>query len=66
MNKKSYMSTLAGPPIDTYTKKLLPIASAVPKGTLWDGTCYHDAWCGIYNGRRCNCDPDVVVVRLDL
>ena len=64
MNEKSYMSTLAGPPIDNYTKKLLPIVSAVPQGTLWDVTCYHDNWCGIYSGRRCNCDPDVVVVPL--
>jgi hypothetical protein len=19
----------------------------------------HDTWCGIYQGKRCNCDPDV-------
>ena len=49
-----------------YMKKVLPIAYAFPPGTLWDITCYHDDWCGIYNGRRCNCDPDLVVVRLDL
>ena len=66
MNKKSYMSTLGGPPDDDYMKKLLPIGLALPQGTLWDATCYHYNWCGIYDGRRCNCDPDVVVVPLDL
>jgi len=20
---------------------------------------YHDTWCGIYQGQRCNCDPDI-------
>jgi hypothetical protein len=20
---------------------------------------YHDTWCSIYKGKRCNCDPDV-------
>ncbi len=20
---------------------------------------YHDDWCGIYQGRRCDCDPDI-------
>jgi hypothetical protein len=19
----------------------------------------HDAWCGLYRGQRCNCDPDI-------
>ena len=22
---------------------------------------YHDDWCGINRGRRCNCDPDIRV-----
>jgi hypothetical protein len=21
----------------------------------------HDAWCGIYKGKRCNCDPDITI-----
>ena len=20
---------------------------------------YHDDWCGIFQGQRCNCDPDI-------
>ena len=64
MSKKSYMSAPHGLSIDDYMKEWLPIVSAVPQGTLWDATCYHHDWCGIYDGRRCNCDPDVVVVPL--
>ena len=66
MTKKSYMSAPDGLPIHDYLKKLLPIGLALPQGTLWDATCYHHNWCGIYDGRLCNCDPDVVVVPLDL
>jgi len=22
---------------------------------------YHDAWCGIYRGKRCNCDPEIEI-----
>lgn len=47
-----------------YMKKVLPIASAFPQGTDLYATCYHEDWCGIYDGRPCNCDPDVVVVPL--
>jgi len=21
----------------------------------------HDAWCGIFAGKRCNCDPDIIL-----
>ncbi len=49
-----------------YMKKILPIVSSFPQGTLFGTTCYHDDWCGIYDRRRRNCDPDLVVVRLDL
>jgi hypothetical protein len=24
----------------------------------------HDDWCGIYEGKRCNCDPDIKVTTL--
>ncbi len=65
MNKKPilWVTDTAG---GNYMKKLLPIGLALPRGTLWDATCYHDNWCGIYDGRHCDCDPDIVIVPLDL
>ena len=66
MNKKSFMNAPDSLSIDNYLKKLLPIGLAFPPGTCFDATCYHDNWCGIYDGRHCNCDPDVVIVLLDL
>ena len=65
MNKKPILwitDTQGG----NYMKKVLPIVSAFPEGTDLDVTFCHDNSCGIHNGRRCNCDPDVVVVPLDL
>jgi uncharacterized protein YjbI with pentapeptide repeats len=29
-----------------------------------DMAVYHDDWCGIYQGKRCNCDPDIKVTTL--
>ena len=65
MNKKPilWVTDTAG---GNYMEKLLPIGLALPRGTLWDVTCHHDDWCGIHDGRRCNCDPEVVIVPLDL
>ena len=28
-------------------------------GGLHQITVYHDDWCGIYQDKRCNCDPDI-------
>lgn len=47
-----------------YKKVLSQVESAFQQSSLVQMTYYHDDWCGIYDGRPCNCDPDVVVVPL--
>ena len=26
---------------------------------------YHDEWCGIHLGQRCNCNPDITIIQRD-
>jgi hypothetical protein len=49
------------PRAHTYMKKLLRLYAEgkLPTRDLWLLDIYHDDWCGIYRGRRCNCDPDI-------
>ena len=35
----------------------------VAEGSYNDIEFLHDHWCGIYRGKECNCDPDVVLHR---
>jgi hypothetical protein len=38
-------------------------AGTVPSaGGVHEISVYHDAWCGIYRGVRCNCDPIIEVL----
>ena len=30
-------------------------------GTVISVHVYHDDWCGIFSGERCNCDPSIMV-----
>jgi len=49
-------------PLPNYVRKLAYLCriGAIPRGTEWHLIdIYHDAWCGIYQGKRCNCDPDI-------
>ena len=66
MTKKSYMSTLNRLPIDNYLKKQLAICytHGLPQGVHTYWRFAHDDWCGFFDGRRCDCDPDVVIVPL--
>jgi hypothetical protein len=34
-------------------------AHRLPPGTFNAVGVYHDPWCGVHKGGRCNCDPDV-------
>jgi hypothetical protein len=44
-----------------YYKKLMALVAQaeVARGRLSDVDIYHDAWCHIYRGGYCNCDPEV-------
>ena len=49
-------------PPPNYLRALLKIAPVLPAG-LVTVEVLHDAWCARYRGRRCNCDPELVVHR---
>jgi len=49
-------------PDHNYRRKLryLMRVGALPHAIgLHHITVYHDAWCGIYQRKRCNCSPDI-------
>ena len=51
-----------GKTIPQYVRKLLYLQriGALPREMgLHLVTVYHDDWCGIYQGKPCNCDPDI-------
>jgi hypothetical protein len=43
-----------------YVRKLLYLRrlGLIPNG-VHIGDIYHDDWCGIWDGKRCNCNPDI-------
>jgi hypothetical protein len=50
-----------------YVAKLLRLQASggVPLAPgVHDMAIYHDAWCGIYRGKRCNCDPEIKITTL--
>jgi hypothetical protein len=50
------------PKTHNYLKKLLRLQAqgGLPVGVgLHQLDIYHDDWCHIYKGKRCNCDPDL-------
>lgn len=52
-------------PDHNYLRKLryLMRVGALPSDVgMHQLTVYHDDWCGIYQGKRCHCDP---IIRLD-
>ena len=32
---------------------------AIERGAMQNVDILHDTWCGVYAGKRCNCDPDI-------
>lgn len=47
-----------------YKRKLryLMAVGALPQDVgVHQITIFHDSWCGIYRGTRCNCDPDITL-----
>jgi hypothetical protein len=47
---------------DNFLRKLayLRRVGALPNGVAAVDVA-HDSWCGIFEGQRCNCDPDITV-----
>ena len=48
-------------PGGNYVPKFSAIAAMLPAGGLYYLMTSHDDWCGLFRGRACNCDPDIVV-----
>ena len=50
---------------DNYLKKLARVLRSVrlPQGTVTQVWIYHDEWCAVLRGSRCNCDPILKVCR---
>jgi hypothetical protein len=44
---------------ESYVRHLLRVALDAPleRGRVHHDVFLHDAWCGIYRGRDCNCQP---------
>jgi hypothetical protein len=45
-----------------YVKKLRSLVriGALPHDVGYHQvSVYHDDWCGVFQGQRCNCDPDI-------
>jgi len=49
-----------------YVKRLLELTAAgkVPRvpGIVAEARVYHDSWCGIFQGKSCNCNPEISIV----
>jgi len=46
-----------------YLPKILKLQAAgkMPPGVLSHAVILHDQWCAIYQGRSCDCNPDVSI-----
>ena len=44
--------------------KRLEAEGKTPQSGLYYTDIRHDDWCGIFRGRRCNCDPDIGFVKV--
>lgn len=50
--------------LGNYAAKFLDMVAAgqLPLGTeLTQVDIFHDPWCGVYGGKKCNCDPNIEV-----
>ncbi len=48
-------------PGGNYRAEVIRQGLKLPPGRLYHTNIYHDDWCGIWSGRKCNCDPDIVM-----
>lgn len=53
MDLKEYLDS-------NYLRALRAQTEKLKKGAAYDVFVFHDEWCGIYRGVRCNCDVKVV------
>ena len=44
-----------------YFDLVMAAAAKAKPGVVTHIHVYHDAWCGVYNGRPCNCNPELHV-----
>ena len=45
---------------DSYVRHLPEVGPKIPwKPGVTHMVVFHDVWCGIYDGKVCNCDPHV-------
>jgi hypothetical protein len=51
------------PMTHNYMKKLVELykQGKLPTRGVSDIYFFHDDWCGIYRGRRCNCEPNIEI-----
>ena len=52
---------VGGAPGGNYRAEMIRQGLKLPPGRLHHTDIYHDDWCGIWSGRKCNCDSDIVV-----
>jgi hypothetical protein len=63
MNRKERRAAMKQGHTDFYedhVRKLPQVQPGTPleKGKVYHLVYHHDAWCGIYDGLGCDCDPD--------
>jgi hypothetical protein len=58
------MSDTQVPNYITKLRKLLA-DPVLPKDGLFLTDIFHDDWCEIHSGGTCNCDPEIVIHRID-
>lgn len=60
MEVKDGVLTLGDAPGDNYRADIIRRGLKLLPGRLYHMDIYHDNWCGIWSGRKCDCDPDIV------
>jgi len=63
MKKALLITDRKGP--QNYLAKVLRAAKTLPKGTIAHANITHEAWCSMFEGGSCDCDPDVSLVWRD-
>lgn len=53
--------------VDAYIPKLIAAfeAGAIPPGSVGEALILHDDWCAIYEGGRCDCNPEIHMISRD-
>lgn len=64
MGKRKKVQAKPGPgEAPNYLPEVLAAARSTPRGQVRHVHVYHDAWCAVFRGGVCNCNPQVVVVK---